>query len=330
MTKKLSIGSWAYIFNQEKPTNDFHVILHKLAGPRLRRRRAGQLRPAPGPDTCDTRQAAEAQERMSPITAWRSPASPSICGASRSSGAVDRRAAPFIAAFPRTSSSPTTSASRPSASIPSSRLTSSKERRASIRRLVFDRVRQGVRQVQQDGGRPRHEHLLGIRAGLPVQQAVGDRRPGRCGARRWAIPTSASCTTPATPTCARSSAPTRPATKETLPGGELELLQKLKGKITHVHLIDSDGSLNEHNTSTHNPFGTGKLNFDKLMPALLTMRRAERLVVRRSVLLAERLGRDGRLQTIPRQAAEEVRGVSKAEAEIKTRSQLGSNPGVIP
>ena len=39
-------------------------------------------------------------------------------------------------------------------------------------------------------------------------------------------------------------------------------------KVTHVHLIDSDGSLNEHNTSTHNPFGTGKLNFDKLIPAM--------------------------------------------------------------
>ena len=60
-------------------------------------------------------------------------------------------------------------------------------------------------------------------------------------------------------------------TKETLPGGELELLQKLKGKITHVHVIDSDGSLNEHNTSIAiNPFGTGKLNFDKLIPALMT------------------------------------------------------------
>src|SRR5207245_8476935 len=57
--------------------------------------------------------------------------------------------------------------------------------------------------------------------------------------------------------------------KETLPGGELELLQKLKGKITHIHLIDSDGTLNEHNTSTHNPFGTRKVNFDKLMPELL-------------------------------------------------------------
>ena len=30
MTKKLSIGSWAYIFNQTQPTNDFHIVLHKL------------------------------------------------------------------------------------------------------------------------------------------------------------------------------------------------------------------------------------------------------------------------------------------------------------
>jgi sugar phosphate isomerase/epimerase len=58
--------------------------------------------------------------------------------------------------------------------------------------------------------------------------------------------------------------------KETLPGGEIELLSKLKGKVTHIHLIDSDGSLNEHNTSTHNPFGTGKLDFDRLIPAMQT------------------------------------------------------------
>ena len=61
----------------------------------------------------------------------------------------------------------------------------------------------------------------------------------------------------------------QPGQKETLPGGALELLKRLEGRINHVHLIDSDGSLNEHNTSTHNPFGTGKLDFDKLAPALL-------------------------------------------------------------
>ncbi len=57
--------------------------------------------------------------------------------------------------------------------------------------------------------------------------------------------------------------------KEILKGGALELLEKLKGRINHVHLIDSDGSLNEHQTSTHNPFGTGHLKFDELIPALV-------------------------------------------------------------
>jgi sugar phosphate isomerase/epimerase len=60
-----------------------------------------------------------------------------------------------------------------------------------------------------------------------------------------------------------------PGQKELLKGGALELLDKLKGRINHVHLIDSDGSLNEHQTSTHNPFGTGQLKFDELLPALV-------------------------------------------------------------
>lgn len=59
-----------------------------------------------------------------------------------------------------------------------------------------------------------------------------------------------------------------PGQKEILKGGAMELLQKLKGRINHVHLIDSDGSLNEHQTSTHNPFGTGQLNFDQLLPEI--------------------------------------------------------------
>jgi sugar phosphate isomerase/epimerase len=58
--------------------------------------------------------------------------------------------------------------------------------------------------------------------------------------------------------------------KEILAGGGLELLQRLKGKIAHVHLIDSDGTINAENTSTRTPFGRGVLNFDQLIPELLT------------------------------------------------------------
>ena len=60
----------------------------------------------------------------------------------------------------------------------------------------------------------------------------------------------------------------QPGEKETLPGGALELAQKLRGKINHIHLIDSDGTLHDDETSTHAPFGDGVLNFDELLPEL--------------------------------------------------------------
>ena len=54
-----------------------------------------------------------------------------------------------------------------------------------------------------------------------------------------------------------------------LKGGILEFIKMLKGKIGFVHVIDSDGTLNNDNTSTHSPFGEGILNFDEIIPALL-------------------------------------------------------------
>jgi sugar phosphate isomerase/epimerase len=61
----------------------------------------------------------------------------------------------------------------------------------------------------------------------------------------------------------------QPGPTETLAGGALELLTRLRGKIGHLHLIDSDGTLHNNETSTHAPFGQGLLNFDELIPALL-------------------------------------------------------------
>lgn len=60
----------------------------------------------------------------------------------------------------------------------------------------------------------------------------------------------------------------QPGQRETLPGGALELAQKLRGKINHLHLIDSDGTLHNDETSTHAPFGEGVLDFDALLPEL--------------------------------------------------------------
>jgi sugar phosphate isomerase/epimerase len=61
----------------------------------------------------------------------------------------------------------------------------------------------------------------------------------------------------------------QPGEKEILPGGCLELLQRLTGKINHIHLIDSDGTLHHDETSSHPPFGDGYLDFDAIVPALL-------------------------------------------------------------
>jgi sugar phosphate isomerase/epimerase len=57
--------------------------------------------------------------------------------------------------------------------------------------------------------------------------------------------------------------------KETLAGGAVEFAGLLTGKIGHIHLIDSDETLHDDDTSTHAPFGTGVLDFDALMPAVL-------------------------------------------------------------
>jgi len=57
--------------------------------------------------------------------------------------------------------------------------------------------------------------------------------------------------------------------KETLPKGVVQFAHMLTGKIGHIHLIDSDGTLHDNETSTHAPLGTGMLNFDEIIPAIL-------------------------------------------------------------
>jgi len=61
--------------------------------------------------------------------------------------------------------------------------------------------------------------------------------------------------------------------KETLPGGQLEFIRLLSGRINHIHMIDSDNTCHKDangndETSAHPPFGEGILNFDELAPAL--------------------------------------------------------------
>lgn len=54
-----------------------------------------------------------------------------------------------------------------------------------------------------------------------------------------------------------------------LDGGLPEFAEMLKGRIGLVHVIDSDGTLNDAGTSTHAPFGDGDIDFDEIIPVLL-------------------------------------------------------------
>jgi len=56
--------------------------------------------------------------------------------------------------------------------------------------------------------------------------------------------------------------------KEILEGGVIEFAKMLKGHIGHFHLIDSDGTLHDNETSTHTPFGEGFIDFVELIEAI--------------------------------------------------------------
>ena len=240
MMKKLSIGSWAYIFNQEKPTNDFHEILHKLQHLGYEGVELGSFGAHPTPCSHPTK--AERQKLKKEVADHGlefSGIAVDLWGfkkpGRRSWTRTRRRTWRRSSASP---SSPPTSASRPSASIRSSRRTSSR-RRGMDPKVGMDRIVTRLGQVQQDRRRPRHERLLGVRAGLPVQQAVGSAARSSTRVRAKGNPNfGVLYDTCHAHMCAAVGA-NQIGEKETLPGGELELLEKLKGKITHVHLIDS-------------------------------------------------------------------------------------------
>ncbi len=65
----------------------------------------------------------------------------------------------------------------------------------------------------------------------------------------------------------------QPGDKETLAGGQVEFIEKLSGRINHIHFIDSDNTCHKDaqgndETSMHLPFGKGLVDFDAVAPKL--------------------------------------------------------------
>ncbi len=268
MSKKLSIGSWAYIFNQEQPTLDFHVVLHKLHDLGYEGVELGSFGAHPTPWSHPTKadrqrlkkEVADHGLEFSGIAvdlwSFKKPG-PSI---------LDENPTPYMAAFLGFTVFGADLGIKTirvdSVEPPDFLQTSGMDSKVALDRIiaVWDKC---SKMAADHGMNVCWEFEPGFLFNKPSEilqivdgvRARGNKNFGvlydTCHAYMCAV-----------------QAANQPAPKETLPGGDLELLEKLKGKITHIHLIDSDGSLNEHNTSTHNPFGTGKLNFDRILPAL--------------------------------------------------------------
>src|SRR5438067_2636153 len=265
MKKNLSIGTWAYIFNQKVPTNDFHEILHKLQHLGYDGVELGGFHPHPGPDTCDTKAKRQALRKEVADHGLQISALAADLWSQKLLSVED--SGPYIAAFAKNvffAEDLGIDTIRVDTVEPVSEV----KKLGIDSKVVFDRALRAFDLCSKLAANRGIRICWEFEPGFPLNKpseilalvnAVRDRGNPDFGVL---------FDTCHAHMCAAVGA-NQIGEKETLPGGELELLQKLKGKITHVHLIDSDGTLNEHNTSTHNPFGTGKLNFDKLMPELM-------------------------------------------------------------
>ncbi len=269
---RISIGTWAYLFNQDVPTTDFHVILHKLQDLGYDGVELGSFGPHPSPVSHPTR---ASRQKLRKTIADHGLALSGVAvdlWAFKTPGTsiMDETPAAYLTAFLgwcAFAADLDVKTIRVDSVIAPNYFEADPEGKkigaaAGMERLVS--VWDKASKIAADYGMDIcWEFEPGFAFNKPSEivhlvdavRAKGNPNFGvlydTCHAHM----------------CAAVGA-NQTGEKETLPGGELELLQKLQGKVTHVHVIDSDGTLNEHNTSTHNPFGTGKLDFDALAPAL--------------------------------------------------------------
>jgi sugar phosphate isomerase/epimerase len=268
---RISIGTWAYLFNQTEPTNDFHTILHKLQDLGYDGVELGSFGPHPSPATHPTK---KSREKLKKEIADH--------GLALSGIAVDLWAfkTPGVSILDEIPAAYTTAFLGWCAFA--SDLNAGTIRVDTVLSPDYSGTEEG-KKVGQKAGMDRFVAVwdkcakiaadFGLNVCWEFEPGFVFNKPSEILAIVDGVRAKGntnfgvlydSCHAHM---CAGVGA-NHQGEKELLAGGALELLAKLKGKITHVHVIDSDGTLNEHNTSTHNPFGTGHLKFDELFPAI--------------------------------------------------------------
>ena len=263
--KKLSIGSWAFLFNQDQPTNDFHALVHKLGHMGYQGIELGAFAPHPNPGILDTKEKHQKLRKMVADHRMEFSGIGPDLWSQKLWSVEDQR--PFFDAFEKNAifaEDLGITTIRVDTVEPISRVKES----GIDPKLLFERCVTAFDACSKMAAQQGLAICWEFEPGFPINkpsEIVGliDAVRGLGNPNFGALYDTCHAHM-----CAAVGA-NQIGPQETLPGGALELLQMLKGKITHLHLIDSDGTLNEHNTSTHAPFGKGVLNFDQLIPELL-------------------------------------------------------------
>ena len=265
MAARISIGTWAYIFNQETPTNDFHTILHKLQDLGYDGVELGGFAPHPSPESYPTKESRAKLKKTVADHDLKFSALAADLWSQKMLTVEDRT--PFYEAFAKNVEFAhdlgidcvRVDTVEPITVVQQGQVDNDKAFARAVE--AFDRC---AKIAAEKNVRVTWEFEPGFPINKPseILALVAEVRGARNNPNFGVL-----FDTCHAHMCAAVGA-NQIGEKETLPGGALELLEKLQGSVNHVHLIDSDGTLNEHNTSTHNPFGTGHLNFDELIPAI--------------------------------------------------------------
>ena len=264
--KKLSIGSWAFLLNQEPPAIDFHALVHKLGHLGYQGIELFAVAPHPNPDSHDTKEKRQNLRKMVVDHRLEFSGVAPILWTEKGWAFEDQK--PFQALFEKHL------AFAEDLGIKTIRVdtveSSSYVRDAAMDpRLLFDRC------VKAFDWCSKRAADRGVNIAWEFEPCFAFNKPSEIIALTDAVrsldnPNFGVLYNPCHAHLCAAVGANQIGDKETLVGGAFELLQNLKGKITHLHLSDSDGTLNHHRTSTRVAFGTGVLNFDQLIPELLT------------------------------------------------------------
>src|SRR5262245_39526743 len=236
---KLSIGSWAFLFNQDQHATDFHELVHHLGNLGYDGVDLGGFNPHPNPDELDTKEKRLKLRKLVIDHGLEFSALAADLWSEKLVSVAD--SGPYLAVFEKHLNF------ADDLGIKTIRIDTAESIAGSgavDARLALDRVvavfdacakRAADRGIavswEFDPGFPLHQPAEIIDVTQRVRDDLSNPNFGvlfnTCHAE----------------VC----------------GGARELLDKLNGKINHLHLIDSDGTVNEHRTSKRLPLGKGRI-----------------------------------------------------------------------